>query len=229
MAYLRREPLKLAAALGTGALACVLLLVLVLSRASAPQLGGVASRAGVSAGPTASTPQRIAMLQHALRAGDGGASTYAQLGDAYLQRARETGDPSFYTRADGAYSSGLRRDGDDIGSLIGAGTLANARHDFVRGLHLGRRAHTVEPRLARPYTVIFDSQVELGRYPQAARTAQHLVDVKPGLASYARASYYRELRGDLPGAVQAMGWPRRPAPARQRTGPRPGSPGRPRA
>ena len=62
----------------------------------------------------------------------------------------------------------------------------------------------INPDVARNYGVIADAQVELGRYGAAARTLQHYVDVKPELSSYARVSYFRELHGDLPGALGAM-------------------------
>jgi predicted Zn-dependent protease len=52
--------------------------------------------------------------------------------------------------------------------------------------------------------VTFDAQVELGRYREAAATAQAMIDRKPGLASFARVSYLRELTGDQRGAVLAM-------------------------
>jgi tetratricopeptide (TPR) repeat protein len=52
--------------------------------------------------------------------------------------------------------------------------------------------------------VIADGQIELGRYRDAARSIQRLVDLKPGLPAYARVSYYRELTGDPSGAVRAM-------------------------
>ena len=55
-----------------------------------------------------------------------------------------------------------------------------------------------------PYFVIVDAQVELGRYGDAQRTLQELIDLRPTLASYARVSYFRELHGDLAGAMQAM-------------------------
>ena len=60
------------------------------------------------------------------------------------------------------------------------------------------------PELARPLTVIADAQIELGRYDEAGQTIQRLVDLKPALASYARVSYFRELHGDVDGAVAAM-------------------------
>ena len=129
---------------------------------------------------------------------------YAALGNTYLARARETGDPAFYTRADRAFSLALRTDPASIDGLVGAGTLAGTRHDFAEQLRLGTEATRVAPDLARPLTVVADAQVELGRYRDAGRTIQRLVDLKPGLPAYARVSYYRELHGDLAGAVSAM-------------------------
>ena len=87
---------------------------------------------------------------------------------------------------------------------MGAGTLAGLRHDFGEQLRLGEDARRLAPGLARPLTVVADAQIELGRYDAAARTIQRLVDEKPGLASYSRASYLRELSGDSAGAVEAM-------------------------
>jgi tetratricopeptide (TPR) repeat protein len=52
--------------------------------------------------------------------------------------------------------------------------------------------------------VIVDAQVELGRYRDAAGSLQRMIDMKPNLASYSRVSYFRELHGDLGGAVRAM-------------------------
>jgi tetratricopeptide (TPR) repeat protein len=152
----------------------------------------------------ARTGDAVADFQRAVRAEPGSAAAYAGLGDAYLTRARETGDPGFYSRAGRAFDAALRRSPDDLGALIGAGTLAGLRHDFAEQLRIGRRAVAQAPELSRPYTVVADAQIELGRYEAAAQTIQRLVDRKPGPASYARASYYRELSGDLAGAASAM-------------------------
>ena len=84
------------------------------------------------------------------------------------------------------------------------GSLANARHDFRAGLRYGERARAAAPGVVKPYGVIVDAQVELGRYDAAERTLQRMVDLKPNLDSYARVSYFRELHGDLPGAIEAM-------------------------
>jgi tetratricopeptide (TPR) repeat protein len=154
--------------------------------------------------PGATTAQRIEGLQAQVREAPSDPDGYAQLGLAYLQQVRETGDPTFYPRAQGTFEQALRLDPRNFTATSGLGSLALARHDFSGGLALGERAARINPDVARNYGVIADAQIELGRYGAAARTLQHYVDVKPELSSYARVSYFRELHGDLSGALAAM-------------------------
>jgi tetratricopeptide (TPR) repeat protein len=60
------------------------------------------------------------------------------------------------------------------------------------------------PGSARPYGVIGDALVELGRYDAAFAAFQRMVSLRPNLASYARVAYARELTGDREGAISAM-------------------------
>lgn len=154
--------------------------------------------------PPRDTEERIESLQRRVRAEPADAAGYAELGDAYLQRTRETGDFAFYSRAERAFDEARAREPDNAEAIVGAGTLALARHDFGEGLRLGERALALAPQTVRPYSVIVDGQIELGRYGAAARSLQTMIDSKPTLASYTRVSYYRELHGDLPGAIEAM-------------------------
>lgn len=138
----------------------------------------------------------------AQRPSDAGA--HRELGSAYLQRARETGDPTYYTRAERVLSTAFELDPSDPGTLISLGALALARHQFADALAWGERARALSPHRPGVYGVIGDAQVELGRYEEALDTIQRMVDLRPDRASYARVSYLRELHGDLPGAAQAM-------------------------
>jgi tetratricopeptide (TPR) repeat protein len=158
--------------------------------------------AGGDIGRASGNPVRDA--KEAVRAAPGSAAARAALANAYLVRARETGDASLYAGAERAVQAALRRDPRDVRALVGAATLAGLRHDFRGQLRHGLEAARVEPELASPLTVIVDAQLELGSYMDAARTAQKLVNLKPGLPAYARVSYYRELTGDPGGAVRAM-------------------------
>src|SRR4051794_21569356 len=56
----------------------------------------------------ASTPERIAALQRELRTDPDNVSALTLLGDADLQRVRETGDAGFYKRAAGAFARAPR-------------------------------------------------------------------------------------------------------------------------
>ncbi len=96
--------------------------------------------------PPRNTEELIRSLQRRVLAEPDEASGYAQLGDAYLQRTRETSDSDFYTRAEKAFDEALRRDPAELTATIGAGTLALARHDFRGGLRLGLRARRLAPR-----------------------------------------------------------------------------------
>src|SRR5438270_9302506 len=193
---------NLAAALAAFGAATALLIVV---NHGTPPPSSPLSSDRAAAGVARSTDASIATLQRALRAEPNDVTARADLASAYLQKVRETGDPSFYPRAQALVSSALRLRPHDSGALTVAGTLALARHDFRGGLRLGQAALRAAPDTVRPLGVIVDAQVELGRYDEAARTLQRMVDAKPSLASYARVSYYRELHGDLAGAAQAMG------------------------
>lgn len=192
-------------ALMTAAVAFVAALAIFTLVGRSPQQPQAQSAKSLETGPPArTTDQSIAKLQMTIRAGLGGADAYANLGQAYLQKVRETGDPTYYPKAQGVLDTALARDSHNIGALSGLGALALARHQFRLGLQYGLQAHRTAPQVLQPYFVIVDAQVELGRYRDAGNTLQRLIDLRPTLASYARVSYFRELHGDLPGAIGAM-------------------------
>ena len=176
-----------------------------LNRAPASPTTASAGASGLASGPAPQTTEALVRdLQEAVAAEPGDAQLYAELGDAYYQRARETGDPAYYTRSEDAIDTALELDPGNPEATVGAGTLALARHDFAAALRWGHRAVRTAPYEADTYGLLGDAQVELGRYDDAARSLDRMVGLKPNLASYSRISYYRELHGDLDGALEAM-------------------------
>jgi tetratricopeptide (TPR) repeat protein len=156
---------------------------------------------GAGAGSAATT---VKDLQARLRANPGDARSYALLGLAYEQRARETGDPTYYTKADGVLHRALALAPDDLIATDGLGSLALSRHQFRKALALGRKALRISPTTAVTYGIVGDALVELGRYDAAFRASDTMARLKPGLASYSRVSYGRELLGQTAGAIEAM-------------------------
>jgi tetratricopeptide (TPR) repeat protein len=166
--------------------------------------GGAGAVAPAASRPARSTDAEIAQLQGVVRAAPRDAAPRVQLAGAYLQKARETGDPAFYVRADGLLRAALARRPGDFDALVASAGLALSRHGFRRGLALARRARRARPAALAAYPALVDALVELGRFGVAERALQRLIDAKPALAGYARVSYVRELHGDLDGAAAAM-------------------------
>jgi tetratricopeptide (TPR) repeat protein len=169
--------------------------------AAAPAEAVDSALAGFSLGDSESL---VARLQQSLRENPDDVESLTLLGLAYQQRARETGDPAFYTKSEGVLEQALALAPDDLLATSGLGSLALARHDFEQALELGEKARAISPDTARTYGVIGDALVELGRYEEAFDAFDRMADLKPGLASYARVSYGRELLGDVEGSIQAM-------------------------
>ncbi len=159
----------------------------------------------VAAPTTASATDRaIADAERLIKRNPKDASATKSLAAALLQKVREEADPSFYARVEGALASlgGARSTDPEV--LLLEGTLLLARHDFAQALDVGKRAAAALPGNASAYGILVDAYNELGRYDDALAATQMMVDARPGLASFARVSYARELRGDTFGAMQAM-------------------------
>ncbi len=169
--------------------------------AAAPRIVPDGTSAGPAGGGTAAS---VAKLEAAIRARPGDPQTLTQLGFAYQLRWRETADSSFLPRSETALRRALRRDPDYPNAVLGLGSLALIRHEFRAALTYGRRAQRLLVDSGRPQGVIGDALVELGRYDEAFRAFERMVKRLPGLASYARVAYARELTGDPEGAIAAM-------------------------
>jgi tetratricopeptide (TPR) repeat protein len=179
-------------------------LIAVLSMANrSPELTAPAPETAASA-PPGDTGALIATLRDSIRARPDDAQAAVALGDAFYQRSRETGDARNYARAERVYEGALAIESDNVAAISGLATIALARHQFADGLELAQRAHRAEPGLVAPYAALVDGLIETGRYGVAARKLDRMLRLKPTLAAYSRASYYRELHGDLPGAARAL-------------------------
>jgi tetratricopeptide (TPR) repeat protein len=180
--------------------AAALLLGGVLTGGSAREAAAVPLASGLAETDAALLPR----LQEQVRENPRDPRGLALLGLAYQQRARDTGDPTYYTKSAGVLTRALQYAPNDLLATSGLGALALSRHRFRTALVLGRRAVALSPTTARGYGVLGDALLELGRYRQAFATFDRMVSLKPSLSSYARISYARELIGDVRGAASAM-------------------------
>ncbi|RPI90316.1 MAG: hypothetical protein EHM40_18680 [Chloroflexi bacterium] len=117
----------------------------------------------------ASMDTQIQMLQDQLRSHPDDWQAYSQLGLVYLQKARETGDPTYYQKTEEALDRALSFNPDEYASVSAKGALALARHDFVSALEWGERAKQINPDRSYAYGVIADAQSSWDAMPKPSR------------------------------------------------------------
>src|SRR5437868_10194285 len=94
--------------------------------------------AGFSSGNTAAY---VRSLEHRVAQQPSDAASLTLLGLAYQQRARETGDPTYYRLSRRALDRALRGGGGTRAVILqGLASLANTRHRFGLGLTLARKS-----------------------------------------------------------------------------------------
>lgn len=156
---------------------------------------------GLSSGDTASY---AAGLEARLDAAPGDSGLHALLGLAYQQLARETADPSYYSRAQAAYDRAQELDPDDPIAATGQASVATIRHRFADGAKLARRALELSPNNATAYAVLGDALLELGRYDAAFKAIDRAAELSPTVGTYARVANARELTGRPRAALSAV-------------------------
>lgn len=177
---------------------------LAVGRLSDPPPASTLDRSGRAAGsPAAGVAEAsdpsdpvIASRQAELRVDPDDRLAWAELGTAYVDKARTSGDPTWYPKAEGALARSLEIQPDDnFEAMLGSALLANAQHDFGAGLTWARQAEGVNRYSATVYGALNDSLTQLGDYPAASAATKRMLELAPGVASYTRASYDFEQRG----------------------------------
>ncbi|MET9322905.1 tetratricopeptide repeat protein [Streptomyces sp. NPDC003038] len=134
-------------------------------------------------------------------------ASWAVLGAAYLEQARRTADSGWFPKAEKALKRSLEvrpAEKGNFDAMTGMGALANARRDFGTGKKWGELVRAQAPRRWTAYPVLVDAYTGLGDYKAAQRVMERLLELRPGLAAYTRASQVYRDRGWREDAVVAM-------------------------
>jgi tetratricopeptide (TPR) repeat protein len=119
-------------------------------------------------------------------------SNYDHLGSAYLQKARESGDPVYYGLSEKSYSQALSLlqvdKPESAGTTAHLAALYLSEHRFEEALALANKALALDPELLSAYATLGDAQLETGKYDEAAISYSKLklpegsLPPRPGLA-----------------------------------------------
>lgn len=146
----------------------------------------------------------VIQAQDRLREAPNDLRALTTLASASLERFRETGDPTWYAKTQEAADRAVAIRPDDVDALDAQASLANSRHRFADGLRIARRSMAVAPDRFAPLGIAADALIELGRYDRGFALIDRRLALRPDGASYSRASYAAELRGDRALATRLM-------------------------
>lgn len=130
---------------------------------------------------------------------------YNELALALTQRARETSNPAFYAQAHEAVDTSLKLQPDNFEGLKVRTWALLGQHRFAEARDLATTLNAKVPDDLMVYGMLTDANIELGRYDEAEKSAQWMLDLRPGnIPALTRAAYLRELFGDIDGALELM-------------------------
>ena len=130
---------------------------------------------------------------------------YNALALALSRRARETSDAAYYSRAEQALQKSFAiSPGNFDGARIQVWLLLG-KHEFAAALDEATKLNKKVPDDVMIYGFLTDANVELGKYADAEKSAQWMLNLRgANVPSLTRAAYLRELFGDNDGAVELM-------------------------
>jgi tetratricopeptide (TPR) repeat protein len=130
---------------------------------------------------------------------------YNALALALARRARETSDPNFYLQGEEALQKSFAISPNNYDGKRIQVWLLLGKHEFAEALAAAKPLNKKMPDDVMVWGFMTDANVELGDYSDAEKSAQQMLNLRPGyLPALTRAAYLRELFGDVEGAIELM-------------------------
>ena len=126
------------------------------------------------------------------------------LADALLRETRVTGNAGLAVQAETVLLTLLKAHPDSYNARQMLGAVYLSQHRFRDAIQAALRCQQARPTDAWVYGVLGDAHLELGEYDEAFAAFDRMASRRPDAASYSRASYARELQGDLSAAMTDM-------------------------
>jgi tetratricopeptide (TPR) repeat protein len=137
----------------------------------------------------------VSIYQRLLRVRPNDAEIYYKLGDAYVQKGRETGDVTYFDLAGQTLRKALQLEPGLAPAHRHLALVDYTLHDFAGAIAHSQAAIKLDPRDASSYGVMGDAQLETGDYAAAARSYATMIALSADLYSFARRSGLESLRG----------------------------------
>jgi tetratricopeptide (TPR) repeat protein len=152
-------------------------------------------------GQSTAADQAILRYQRLLQRNSRDATLYYRLGDAYLQKGRETGDITYTDLAEKALRKCLEIAPEHSGAARHLAYATYMRHGFDEAAMQAQKAVERDPTDSHAYGILGDAYLEVGKYAEAAQAYQRMIHLQADLYAYSRLSGLKSLRGDIGGAI----------------------------
>jgi tetratricopeptide (TPR) repeat protein len=147
------------------------------------------------------TDNHITYYQRLLQRNPLNPRAYYGLGDALIRKARETGDPSYFNRAEEALKKSLDINPNNAGAMRHLAYVFYSRHEFEpAAVHAGK-AIEMDSTDGDSYGILGDALMETGEYQKAEDAYQKMMQLEQSLYSYSRRAGLKSVRGDSGGAM----------------------------
>jgi tetratricopeptide (TPR) repeat protein len=143
----------------------------------------------------------VAYYQSIVRRNPRDARAFHGLGDAYIRKARESGDVAYFDRAEQAIRRSLELAPDTAGAWRHLAYVRYSLHDFAQAADQARRAIALDETDSHAHGVLGDALLEVGKYAEAEVAYRRMIETGPDLYGYARLAGLKSLRGDTAGAI----------------------------
>ncbi len=150
------------------------------------------------------TDRLVAIMTEKVQQDEQSADAWVNLGDALMQKARETMDVDYYNRAEAAYKKSLELNPKSVSALNGMAWVTGCRHEFEQSIDWANKAIALDPQNQFAYGLIGDADVEMGDYDAAYKHYQKMLDIRPDLSSYSRGAHLLFLMGNTRKAAWLM-------------------------
>jgi tetratricopeptide (TPR) repeat protein len=165
---------------------------------------GFAERVFTEQAARLKTDDRIAMYGTMIQTKPENLHYQNLLAGSYIQKMRETTDFSYLDRAAQLVGNVISADSQNYEALRLRSEIELERHHFKQVAEYSRQLMNISPNDPWNWGTLGDALVEMGDYDGAAEAYQKMVVLRPDLASYNRAAWFRFLSGDMPGAIDIM-------------------------
>jgi tetratricopeptide (TPR) repeat protein len=147
------------------------------------------------------TDIQISYYQELLKRNSQNAKAYYGLGDAMIRKARETGDSTYFNRAEDALKKSLEIAPHNGSVMRHLAYVFYSRHEFEAAAMHARKAVQMNPRDGDSHGVLGDALLEVGQYAEAEMAYRQMMTLKRSLYSYSRLAGLKSTRGDVAGSM----------------------------